>query len=110
MNIEKILQLRYSEYKWTIANNDYDRLVWNESNDIPKPTHDELLAISNDIDYQNQLSNHNAINNRQKAIVETWPVEKQFEAITESSMGRPEKLNELLAFISGVKEDYPKSS
>jgi hypothetical protein len=109
MNIEKILQLRYSAYKWTVVNNDYDRLIWNDSNEIPKPTYDELVAISDDIKYQNDLTDHNAINNRQKAIVEKWPVEKQFEAITESSMGRPEKLNELLAFISGVKEDHPKS-
>ena len=75
MNIEKILQLRYPQYRWTIANNDYDRLVWNESNDITKPTHDELLAISNDIDYQNQLSDHNAINNRHKSIFDTCPHE-----------------------------------
>ena len=51
MNIEKILQLRYSAYKWTVVNNDYDRLIWNDSNEIPKPTYDELVAISDDIKY-----------------------------------------------------------
>ena len=35
--------------------------------------------------------------------------EKQFEAITEHHMGRPDKLNELMAFIEQVKLDHPKS-
>ena len=38
-----------------------------------------------------------------------WPIEKQFEAITEFHMGRPDKLNELIAFIEQVKIDLPKS-
>ena len=36
-------------------------------------------------------------------------LEKQFEAITEFHMGRPEKLNDLIAFIEQVKIDFPKS-
>ena len=39
-----------------------------------------------------------------------WPMEKQFEAITEFHMDRPEKLNQLLDFINQVKSDTPKTS
>ena len=37
-------------------------------------------------------------------------VEKQFEAITEFHMERPEKLNQLMVDIQSIKDKHPKSS
>ena len=56
------------------------------------------------------VSTENVINERQTQILEYWPIEKQFEALTENAMGRPEKLNNLIDFIIKTKEDNPKPS
>jgi hypothetical protein len=45
---------------------------------------------------------------RQAVIMSSWPQHAQNEAITENAMGRPEKMNELTAFIAAVKEEFPK--
>jgi hypothetical protein len=45
---------------------------------------------------------------RRDAIIEAWSVDAQLEALTENAAGRPEKLQELLAFIADVKKQHPK--
>jgi len=45
---------------------------------------------------------------RQNEILETWPLTRQAEAMTEYYMGRPELQQQLLAFIQEVKNKYPK--
>ena len=39
------LQSKYcgKEYLWSLENNDYSTLEWDESNSIPKPTEEELI-------------------------------------------------------------------
>lgn len=45
---------------------------------------------------------------RARAYAEQIPIESQLEAITEDRLGRPEKLNEILATIQEIKTKYPK--
>lgn len=108
MNVTQILETFYSEYQWSIINDDYSELVWAETNAIAKPTLEEL---------QDKWDNDRAPiedgviqKKRQEEILSKWPMEKQFEAITEYHMDRPEKLNELLEHIEQVKADNPKTS
>lgn len=107
MNIEKILKLRYSDSQWELVGNSYSGLNWLDNTD--KPTEEELQQIWDESNFSVEVSNDEAIENRKQKIISYWPIDKQFEAITENSMGRPEKLNQLNAFISGVKEEFPKS-
>ena len=107
MNIEKILKLRYSDSQWELVGNSYSGLNWLDNAD--KPTEEELQQIWDESNFSVEVSNDEAIENRKQKIISYWPIDKQFEAITENSMGRPEKLNQLNAFISGVKEEFPKS-
>ena len=106
MNIEKILKLRYSDSQWELVGNSYSGLNWLDNTD--KPTEEELQQIWDESNFSVEVSNDEAIENRKQKIISYWPIDKQFEAITENSMGRPEKLNQLNAFISGVKEEFPK--
>ena len=110
MDIERILEIKYSQYQWGITNNDYDTLVWSSKNDIPKPSLEEITGHHEDEAFQSQHKDKEAIDNRKQAIIEQLPMEKQFEALTENAMGRPDKLNQLINFISGVKDSHPKSS
>ena len=110
MDIERILEIRFSQYQWSIVNNDYNKLNWAESNPIPKPSYQDFVDIYNEEVFSKEHHDKQAIDNRKKAILNQWPVDKQFEALTESAMGRPDKLNQLINYISGVKEDHPKMS
>lgn len=108
MNITEVLETFYGEHKWSIINDDYDKITWEESNSIEKPSLQEL---------QNKWDNEKAPiedkviqQTRQAKILSKWPIEKQFEAITEFHMDRPEKLNNLLNHIQQIKDDNPKSS
>uniref|UniRef100_A0A6C0CNS0 Phage tail assembly chaperone-like domain-containing protein n=1 Tax=viral metagenome TaxID=1070528 RepID=A0A6C0CNS0_9ZZZZ len=42
MDIASILVDRYPEQQWNLTNNDYDTLVWETVNSVPKPTLEEL--------------------------------------------------------------------
>ena len=108
MNIEKILELRYADCQWELRGDSYEDLNWLDQ-ESPKPTEQELQDIWDNEVFTIEVSDSEAIENRKQKIISYWPVDKQFEAITENSMGRPEKLNELLGFISGVKEEFPKN-
>lgn len=44
---------------------------------------------------------------REELILATWPVSKQFEALTDAAAGRPEKLSELQSFLEAVKTNNP---
>ena len=108
MDILKTLEAFYPDYEWVDVNNDYDSLHWAESNDIIKPTLAELESK-----WENQraeIDNLGIQNMRQSEILATWPIEKQFEAITEFHMDRPEKLDELVSHIESVKAKHPKST
>ena len=110
VDIEQVLEHRYSQYQWGIKNNDYDSLEWSANNDIPKPTYEELISHTENPEVEKAVSTESVINKRQTQILENWPIEKQFEALTENAMGRPEKLNNLINFITKTKEDHPKPS
>lgn len=108
MNILKILETFYRDHSWNLVNDDYESLEWNENNSIPKPTLEELQdKWDND---RTPIENNQVNEERQVKILMEWPMEKQFEAITEFHMDRPEKLNQLLDFINQVKSDTPKTS
>ena len=110
VDIEQVLEQKYSQYQWGIKNNDYDSLEWANGNDIPKPTYEELISHSENPEVQKAVDAEFVIDKRQTQILEHWPIEKQFEALTENAMGRPEKLNNLISFITKTKEDHPKPS
>ena len=102
MNILKILETFYRDHSWNLVNDDYESLEWNENNSIPKPTLEELQdKWDND---RTPIENNQVNEERQVKILMEWPMEKQFEAITEFHMDRPEKLNQLLDFINQVKK------
>ena len=108
MDILKVLEVFYPEHEWTIVNEGYESLDWSENNSIPKPTAEELeekwehhKAPIDEKDVQRQ---------RQLEIMAAWPMDKQFEAITEFHMDRPDKMNELVSYIESVKEKYPKAT
>ena len=44
---------------------------------------------------------------RKRKYLEKYPVEIQLEAITEASLGRPDKLNELVKGLSDIRESLP---
>lgn len=90
-----------------LKGDDYDSLEWEDSNSIPKPTEEELTQKWE----QNAalVQNNEVQRQRQIEILSSWPIEKQFEAITEFHMDRPDKLNDLIAHIQSVKDKYPKS-
>ena len=108
MNTSQVLEVFYSEHQWFITNDDYETLVWSESNSAPKPSLEELQEKwDND---KAPIENNVIQQTRQGEILAKWPMEKQFEAITEYHMDRPEKLEELLEHIQQVKENLPKAS
>lgn len=45
---------------------------------------------------------------RRERILKDYPIHTQLEAITENAMGRPEKLNLLIAGIEQIKVEIPK--
>jgi|TARA_Y100001936_G_C15544938_1_gene394469 hypothetical protein len=107
MNILEVLLSFYGEHQWVLKGDDYDSLEWDESNSIPKPSEEEL---SEKWEQNTSLIQNNEIQRqRQLEIVSIWPIEKQFEAITEFHMDRPEKLENLIAHIQSVKDKYPKN-
>jgi hypothetical protein len=108
MNILKTLKAFYSEHEWVLKNDDYESLHWGESNSIPKPSLEELEEKWEN--NKSPIEESDVQEKRQMEILATWPMERQFEAITEFHMQRPDKLNDLLQHIESVKEKYPKSS
>ena len=108
MDILKTLETFYPDYEWVDVNNDYDSLHWAEDNDIAKPSLEELEGK-----WENQrpkIDDLDIQKVRQGEILAAWPIDKQFEAITEFHMDRPEKLNELISHIQSIKDKHPKST
>jgi len=108
MDILKVLSVFYKDSAWTTVGEGYDGLNWDESNSLPKPTEEELQDQWDN--HLSEMENFEVRARRQKEILLTWPIEKQFEAITEFHMDRPEKMNELIDFIQEIKDKYPKST
>tara|TARA_Y100000593_G_scaffold79875_1_gene148887 strand:+ start:161 stop:487 length:327 start_codon:yes stop_codon:yes gene_type:complete len=108
MNILEILETFYADQEWTLVNNDYESLHWGENNPTSKPTLEELEDKWNN--NKTPIDDKAAQKSRQVEILAKWPIEKQFEAITEFHMERPEKMNELMDDILTIKEKYPKTS
>ena len=44
---------------------------------------------------------------RRRRYLELWPVEKQMEALTEATMERPEKLNEMTEDFAKIRGALP---
>ena len=106
MNILEVLLTFYADHQWFLKNDDYESLEWDESNSIPKPSLEELTDK-----WENQrapIQNNEVQRKRQEDILAVWPMERQFEAITEFHMNRPDKLNELISHIETVKDKHPK--
>ncbi len=77
-------------------------------NAIVKDKTQEQIANDNPelIEFKNSWNTYDK--QRKEAILEKWPVDKQLEAITESSLGRPEKMGALLTDIEAIKSAIPK--
>ena len=106
MDISSVLILKYGDKKWSLSGNSYSGLHW--ADESAKPTYEELIAIWESEDFRQEISDEEVVNSRRRKIMATWPLHKQFEALTEASMGREEKLEELKNFIISVKEEFPK--
>ena len=98
MKILKVLKVFYGEY---------ESLHWGESNSIPKPPLEELTDKWEN--NKTPIDEDEVQGQRQTEILASWPMERQFEAITEFHMDRPDKLNELIEHIESIKEKYPKN-
>jgi len=107
MNIAKILEVNYADCEWSLAGNSYVGIIWQDQ-EIDKPNQSELQEIWDSQEFQDKLNNREVIDARRRSILSQWPTHKQFEALTEAQMGRPEKLDELINYIKSVKEDNPK--
>ena len=108
MDISKILSVFYRDQEWAIKEEDYEFLEWGESNSIPKPTLEELQDKWDN--QRGEIDDLGIQQTRKMEILSSWPIEKQFEAITEFHMGRPDKMDELVAHIQAVKDSHPKST
>jgi hypothetical protein len=108
MNILEILETFYAEHSWALTNDDYDSLHWDENNSITKPSLEELEDKWDN--NRASIDNNGVVRERRTQILAQWPIEAQFEAITEFHMDRPEKLNQLLGHIQTVKDENPKFS
>ncbi len=107
MDISKILETNYSDCEWSLAGNSYVGLIWADT-ETPKPNEAELEEIWSSEEFQSKLNHQAVAEDRRKEILLAWPAHKQFEALTEAQMDRPEKLDELINYIKLVKEKYPK--
>ena len=64
---------------------------------------DGTWKITEDVEkYNNAMRDY-----RREAILATWPMFKQFEALTEAQSGRMEKIEQLQQKISEIKQYYP---
>lgn len=100
---------------------DQSKVLWDERVDGGFPANllskvGGLVRIGNTLSLnQSKLDAHKEANkppvdqSRRDKILKQFPVHAQLEAITENLMGRPEKLEELKAFIVAVKAEFPKS-
>lgn len=50
MSYGDVLTRRYADKAWSISNDDYDTLVWDDPS--PKPTRKQLDALVADVDYE----------------------------------------------------------
>jgi len=107
MQIEKALLYKYGDKKWSLKGSSYEGLLWNDTG-VEKPTEDELSEIWNSQEFNEGMKELEAVEKRKEKILASWPFHDQFEALTEASMGRPERLDELKNFIISVKEEFPK--
>jgi hypothetical protein len=48
--IPKILLEKFPNTQWTITENDYSSLIWDEVNTITKPSEEEILSYSDEVD------------------------------------------------------------
>ena len=107
MQIERVLLYKYGGKKWSLRGSSYEGLLWNDT-EAEKPTEDELLEVWNSEEFALASQHQESVERRKDKILASWPFHQQFEALTEASMGRPEKLDELKNFIISVKEEFPK--
>lgn len=48
--IAQILVEKYPNNEWTISSNNYATLIWNDANPIEKPSEEEILSFSDEVD------------------------------------------------------------
>ena len=107
MNLQRVLLYKYGNKSWSLRGDSYDGIIWTDT-ETEKPTEQELLDVWESQEFSNAMGAQAAIEKRKEKILGSWPVHEQFEALTEASMGRTEKLEELKNFIISVKEEFPK--
>jgi len=107
MNLHSVLIYKYGDRQWSLRGDSYEGLMWNDV-EIDKPSEQELIDIWNSDEFGQGMIDREAVEKRKDKILNSWPIHEQFEALTEASMGRAEKLDELKNFIISVKEEYPK--
>lgn len=59
---------------------------------------------------RNTPNNERVANARRKAILSSWPIEKQLEALVEFHAGRPAKLEKLLKDMQSIRGKWKKTT
>jgi hypothetical protein len=85
----------YPTARWQIVDEDYDTLVW-YSEDIPKPTLDELMT---------EVERLEGFNYQQQRAIEYPSIQEQLDDL----FHRGAFSKEMTARIQAVKDKYPKS-
>lgn len=71
------------------------------------PDDEKFYVIDETGNWSYPLNNDVIKAERQRRILEAWPVEKQMEAYSDNVRGDATKLNELMHFLNKIKEDLP---
>lgn len=50
ISLAHVLQYKYPGTEWTVTGNDYNSLQWADTNQIPKPSHEDLLSYWDEVD------------------------------------------------------------
>lgn len=76
--------------------------------EIPEaPKDGKLYVVHETGTWEPCIDNELIRQHREELILATWPLTKQFEALTDNAAGRPEKLTELQNFLEEVKTNNP---
>jgi len=100
-NYETLLNKKYSGYEWTISDpEDYDTLVWSESNPVPKPTKEFL-------DMKLAAAKSNYVTKRKEFYPDIGSqLDMLWHAIDQDLM--PGKDTDWYTTIKEIKDTFPK--
>lgn len=99
MNISNALFSKYKGYEWSMNNEDYSTLEW-FSQDVPKPSEEELLEECNRLQAEREATEYQ----RQRA--KEYPDFKEYlDGIVK---GDDSQVQAYIEACKAVKEKYPK--